>query len=78
MVALLNPELIVLSGELTNLGQPLLDAIWRQLGFNCFNDAVKNLKIEISSLDPFDTARGAAIMMRDRIMLDSLEDSYLQ
>jgi glucokinase len=78
VVALLNPELIVLSGELTNLGQPLLDAIWRQLGFNCFNEAVKDLKIEISSLDLFDTARGAAIMMRDRIMLESPEASYLQ
>ena len=38
----------------------------------------KELKIEISSLDPFDTARGAAIMMRNRIMLESVEASYLQ
>jgi glucokinase len=67
VVTLLNPETIVLSGELTGLGDIMLDAVHRVLERNCFADAIRRLKLEISTLEPCDTARGAAIMMRDRI-----------
>ena len=66
-VALLNPAMIVVSGELAGLGSQLTDAIRRTLEKNCFADAVHKLKIELSTLDVEDTARGAAMMMRDRI-----------
>ena len=67
VVTLLNPETIVLSGELTGLGDIMLDAVRRVLELNCFADAIRKLKLEISTLEPSDTARGAAIMMRDRV-----------
>lgn len=68
-VMLLNPEMIVISGEITRLGSYLTDSLRRELELRCFPEAVKELKIEMSTLDPSDTARGAAMMMRDRILL---------
>lgn len=65
-VALLNPAMIVVSGELASLGDLLLDAVRRSLELNCFAGAVRKLKLELSTLEPGDTARGAAMMMRDR------------
>ena len=67
VVALLNPAMIVLSGELAGMGNLLIDAVHRALDLNCFAGAVQNLKLEISALDNDDTARGAALMMRDRL-----------
>ena len=66
-VTLLNPAMIVISGELANLGDLLLDAVRRTLELNCFAGAVRKLKLELSILEPGDTARGAAMMMRDRL-----------
>lgn len=67
VVALLNPAMIVLSGELAGMGDLLIDAVHRALDLNCFAGAVRKLKLEISTLEECDTARGAAIMMRDRV-----------
>jgi len=68
-VMLLNPEMIVISGEFASLGSFLTESLRRELELRCFPEAVKELKIEISTLTPTDTARGAAMMMRDRILL---------
>ncbi|MBE6390403.1 MAG: ROK family protein [Lentisphaerae bacterium] len=68
-VMLLNPEMIVISGKFASLGNFLSGALRRELELRCFPEAVRELKIEISTLDIFDTARSAAMMMRDRIML---------
>jgi len=70
VVTLLNPALIVFSGELTQLGAILLDGVRRVLEINCFADAVKDLKLEFARSDRFDTARGAAIRMRDTVWLE--------
>lgn len=67
-VALLNPSMIVLSGELTKLGTVLTNAVGRALSMNCFAGAIKDLKIELSTLGAFDTARGAALLMRDALL----------
>ena len=67
-VALLNPSMIVLSGELTKLGGVLTNAVSRPLSMNCFAGSLKDLKIELSTLAPFDTARGAALLMRDTLL----------
>ena len=68
-VMLLNPEMIVISGEFASLGSFLTDSLRRELELRCFPEAVKELKIEISTLARTDTARGAAMMMRDRVLL---------
>ena len=67
-VALLNPSVIVLSGELTGLGDLLLDSIRRILNLSCFAGAVRDLKLEFSRLEKTDTARGAALLMRNRLL----------
>lgn len=68
VVALLNPSLIVLSGELTGLDDLLLESIRRVLNLSCFSGAVRDLKLEFSRLEKNDTARGAAILMRNRLL----------
>ena len=68
-VALLNPSVIVLSGELTGLGDLLLDSIRRVLDLSCFSGAVKDLKLEFSRLNRTDTARGAALLVRNQLLL---------
>ena len=67
-VTLLNPSVIVLSGELTGLGDLLLESIRRVLSLSCFTGAVRNLKLEFSRLEKTDAARGAAILMRNRLL----------
>ena len=66
--ALLNPSVIVLSGELTGLGSLLLESIHRVLNLSCFSGTVRDLKLEFSRLDQYDTARGAAILMRNQLL----------
>ena len=67
-VVLLNPSVIVLCGELTGLGDLLLESIHRELNRRCFSGTVRELKLEFSRLDKYDTARGAAIMMRNQLL----------
>ena len=67
-VALLNPSVIVLSGELTRLGDLLLESIHRVLNLSCFSGTVRDLKLEFSRLEKYDTARGAAILMRNQLL----------
>ena len=67
-VALLNPSMIVLSGELTRLGAVLTNAVSRSLSMNCFAGSLKDLRIELSTLAPIDTARGAALLMRNSLL----------
>ena len=69
VVMLLNPEMIVISGKFAGMGNFLTEGLRRELELRCFPDAVKELKIEISSLSASDTARAAAMMMRDQILL---------
>ena len=59
---------VVLSGELTGLGDLLLDSIHRVLNLSCFSGTVRDLKLEFSRLDKYDTARGAAILMRNLLL----------
>lgn len=68
-VMLLNPEMIVISGQFAHLGSFLTDSLRRELELRCFPEAVRELKIEISTLQVADTARGAAMMMRDQVLL---------
>ena len=68
-VALLNPSVIVLSSELTGLSDLLLDSIRHDLSLSWFSAAVKDLKLEFSRLNRTDTARGAALLMRNQLLL---------
>jgi glucokinase len=69
VVALLNPALIILSGELTGMGSYLTNSIAQTLKMNCHPRALKNLEIKISELDKYATAKGAAIMNRNSLLI---------
>ncbi len=71
VVMMLNPERIVISGEFTLLGDFLLDSLRRELELRCFPEAVRRLKISLSQLAETDTARTAALLMRNKILLES-------
>lgn len=57
-----------LSGELTGLGDLLLESFRRGLILSCFLPARCALKPEFSRQEKADTARGAALLMRNRLL----------
>ena len=69
VVTLLNPSVIVLGGETAGLGKLLKSEIRRILSSSCFGGSVEQLKIEFSTLDRTATALGAAILMRDKLLM---------
>jgi len=69
VISLLNPSTIVLSGELTKLGSVLNNTIKRILRTHCFPGALEKLSLEISTLDEYATARAAALMCRNQLIL---------
>lgn len=68
VVTLLNPSCIVFGDELTGLGDLLLDTVRRNLEFYCFPGSLKNLSLEISTLPPGETAREAALLVRNDLL----------
>ena len=69
VVTLLNPGAVIFSGRLSHLGEMLLDTVRRALNVNCFYGAIEHLSLEISSLDEFAAAFGAALTTRRRELL---------
>ncbi len=69
VVTLLNPSMIVFSGELCKLNEVLLTGVRRVLELHCFAGALQDLKLELARSDQYDTARGAALRMRDKLWL---------
>jgi len=69
VVTLLTPEKIVIAGEFALLGEFLTDAVRRELASRCLPEMVQHLEITLSVLENSDTARGAALMMRENILL---------
>ncbi len=68
LVTLLNPSSIVFCGRLAKLDDILLDTVRRTLNVNCFFGAIEKLKLELSTQDEFAAARGAALLMRQKIL----------
>ncbi|MFA6569381.1 MAG: ROK family transcriptional regulator [Victivallales bacterium] len=71
VVTMLNPSLIVIGGELSKLGDILLQTINRDLSLYCLAGTADKLSVEISRLDEYAAAKGAALMVRERILLQS-------
>ena len=70
VVMLLNPSMIVFGGALSKLDSLLISGVRRVLELNCFAGALQDLKLELARSDEFDTARGAALRMRDKVWLN--------
>lgn len=68
VVTLLNPSAIVISGDLTGMGDMLLDTVKRTLALRCFPGATDILKVEYSRLDAYAAAYAAAITVRNRFL----------
>ncbi|MBE6367056.1 MAG: ROK family protein [Lentisphaerae bacterium] len=68
LVTLLNPNAIVFSGRLAKLDDILLDTVKRTLSVNCFYGAIEKLQLKISRQNEFAAARGAALLIRNRIL----------
>lgn len=64
VVCILNPGIIVLSGELTGLGPRLLEGIQRVLARRCLPQALSSLNLRLSTLGAEGTAMGAAYVAR--------------
>ncbi|MDD3119678.1 MAG: ROK family protein [Victivallales bacterium] len=69
VVTLLNPSMIVISGELSGLGHVLLDAVKKTLAFRCFPGATERLQVEFSRLDEYAACYAVALMVRNRVLL---------
>jgi N-acetylglucosamine repressor len=68
VVALINPEIILLSGELTGLGDMMLNSIQQHLELNCQPAAISDIKIKLSTMNKFGTAQGAAMLTREKYL----------
>lgn len=74
VVALLDPAAIIIGGDLSALGDLLLGTVHRQIERSCGTAAAAGVRLELSALEDCDTARGAAMMIRDRILgIDDLD-----
>lgn len=75
VVALLNPSVIVFSGELSALDEFLVSVVKRTISLHCFPSAVEALDIRVSKCDQYANALGSALLMRKKILLESTNSS---
>lgn len=68
VVTLLNPALIVLNGELTQLGETMITSIKQMLTMHCLPGAIHDLNLEISEQNKYTAAIGAALLMREQVL----------
>lgn len=68
LVNLMNPQAVVLSGELTRVGPLLVEPIERMLRSRALWSAVDETKVVISDLGPQAVALGAATMVLDTVL----------
>ncbi|MCP4413095.1 MAG: ROK family protein, partial [Gammaproteobacteria bacterium] len=66
---LLNPEIVVLFGGVTNLGEPLIGPLKKEVNNRAFKEATDSLRIELSMLGDNSGILGAA-----RSILSKLQD----
>ena len=66
---LLNPEMVVLFGGVTNLGESLVGPLKKEVCSRAFKEATDSLRIELSMLGDYSGVLGAA-----RTILSKLEN----
>ena len=69
VINILNPELIIFSGALIELGEPFLEAIRRQVNRSALSIATANLEFKISELKDLSAPLGAVTMIFDEFFL---------
>ncbi|MDX9882179.1 MAG: ROK family protein [Prolixibacteraceae bacterium] len=68
LIQIFNPELIVLSGRVSNAGQYILTPIQQAINIYCNPDLSKEVKIRISELDKYAGVRGVTAMLMEKVM----------
>jgi glucokinase-like ROK family protein len=68
LIQIFNPELIVLSGRVSNAGQYILTPIQQAIYTYCNPDLSKEVKIQISELDKYAGVRGVTAMLMEKVM----------
>jgi glucokinase len=69
LVNLFNPEMIVIGGGLSNLGERLLDPVRRGIALHAFPTAVREVRVTLAELGDdvgIVGAAGSAIMLSKR------------
>jgi glucokinase len=70
VVTLLNPMMIVIGGELSGLGDILLQTIRHDLSLQCLPHSVANLTITISTLDKYAPALGVTKIIKEEMIIN--------
>ncbi|HBL76574.1 MAG: hypothetical protein A2W90_21065 [Bacteroidetes bacterium GWF2_42_66] len=68
LIQIFNPELIILSGRVSNAGQYILTPIQQAINVYCNPDLSKEVKIQISELDKYAGVRGVTAMLMEKVM----------
>ena len=68
LIQIFNPELIVLSGRVSNAGKYILTPIQQAINVYCNPDLSKEVKIQISELDKYAGVRGVTAMLMEKVM----------
>lgn len=68
LIQIFNPELIVLSGRVSNAGQYILTPIQQAINTYCNPDLSKEVKIQVTTLDKYAGVHGVTAMLMERMM----------
>lgn len=68
LIQIFNPELIILSGRVSNAGQYILTPIQQAINIFCNPDLSKEVKIQVTELDKYAGVRGVTAMLMEKMM----------
>ena len=68
LIQIFNPELIVLSGRVSNAGQYILTPIQQAINTYCNPDLSKEVKIQVTTLDKYAGVHGVTAMLMEKMM----------
>ncbi|MFH1999826.1 MAG: ROK family protein [Planctomycetota bacterium] len=68
VINIFNPDRVVLTGGVSDLGEAYLDTVIEEAGKRAFSESMAHVKIAFSTLGPEVGALGAAGLIRDHIM----------
>ena len=75
VVAILNPRRIVFHGALAGLGDLLVARVRDVLSMHCLPTSLAGLELQVSALPADASARGAALLLRRKVLRDLVEAS---
>ncbi len=68
LIQIFNPELIILSGRVSNAGQYILTPIQQAINTYCNPDLSKEVKIQVTELDKYAGVSGVTAMLMEKMM----------